>query len=390
MSASPTPQVARDALGNMLGGIRLASFAVPVALSQGDNTGPGTCFLNGTHVPFDKSTLGALYPSHAAYVNAVTQAANQNINDGFLLPADANELVADAAATVVGTGLTCGPLCANVAQFPLNPSTQNLRDQTEYYYFVSGQELLSLLDQATAAVAQGYTHGEQGSLQAKRESFGQANDLLHQYVDKVKAFAQQGRAAPESAALLLDFANTLIERITAEGLVQNEPLVTPGADGSLRMVEFYRSDVQQFFWGTDIAERTILDRAATAGGWTRSGASFVAWLNVPSAPANTSPVCRFVGAATGPISHFFTANAEECEALKANPRWIYEGIAFRAIMAPSGACAAGTIPVMRLYKAGTTLPGSRHRFVVDQARAATLVTFEAWTLEGVAFCVLSG
>jgi hypothetical protein len=50
-ATSPTPRVARDANGNALGGIRLASLAVPVALDSGINTGPGTCFLNGTHIP---------------------------------------------------------------------------------------------------------------------------------------------------------------------------------------------------------------------------------------------------------------------------------------------------------------------------------------------------
>src|SRR5205814_9393780 len=50
-SVSP-PNIARDAFGIGLGGIRLAEMEVPVAKEGGD-----TCGLGGTHVPFDRATL---------------------------------------------------------------------------------------------------------------------------------------------------------------------------------------------------------------------------------------------------------------------------------------------------------------------------------------------
>src|SRR5262245_23650869 len=100
-----TPRVlARDANGNALGGIRLASFAVPTATSTGQNTGGGNCSLYGVHIPFDTATLAALYPSHEGYVNAVRAAAEQNVLDGFLLKEDAQELMKDAQASLFGTG----------------------------------------------------------------------------------------------------------------------------------------------------------------------------------------------------------------------------------------------------------------------------------------------
>ena len=86
-------RVARDANGNGLGGIRLAPFAVPTAMSTGANTGGGNCSLYGVHIPFDTATLASLYPSHAGYVKAVTAVAEQNVLDGFLLKEDEQEMI---------------------------------------------------------------------------------------------------------------------------------------------------------------------------------------------------------------------------------------------------------------------------------------------------------
>jgi hypothetical protein len=209
--------VPRDEFGNTLGGIRLASFAVPVATDQGSNTNkpgvPGLCFLNGTHIPFDSETLDTLYPSHGDYVRATARAVKQNLRDGFLLAEDANELLDDAASSIYGRSLTCGPLCANVAQFPLNPSTSILRDHTRFYYFKGGEALLNTLDRATVLVAKGYTYAEQPDPKSQdraRWSFGDAIEQLERYIAQVERLEARGHAAPESAALLIDFANTLI------------------------------------------------------------------------------------------------------------------------------------------------------------------------------------
>jgi len=216
--------VPRDARGNALGGIRLASFAVPVALDQGSNNNkpgvPGLCFLNGTHIPFDQATLDALYPSHHGYVHAITQAAKQNMRDGFLLEEDAEEVVADASTSIYGLGLNCGPLCANIAQFPLNPSTSILRDHTKFYYFHGGGALLKTLDLATWWVARGYTFADQPdsrSQEESRKSFAEAAEVLRMYIKEVQHLEHRGRAAPESAALLVDYANILLEKLAELG-----------------------------------------------------------------------------------------------------------------------------------------------------------------------------
>jgi alpha/beta hydrolase family protein len=193
-----------------------------VATDQGSNSNqpgaPGLCFLNGSHVPFDTETLDALYPSHGEYVRATAHAVRRNLRDGFLLEEDADELLDDAASSIYGRGLTCGPLCANVAQFPLNPSTSILRDHTRFYYLQGGDALVDTLDRATLRVAKGYTWAgrpDARSQERGRRSFAAAIDTLEVYVGQVERLEARGRAAPESAALLIDFAEILIGELEA-------------------------------------------------------------------------------------------------------------------------------------------------------------------------------
>lgn len=100
--AGPPVQFARDSNGNVLGGIRLATHAVPTASNTGMNTGDGFCRLYGSHEPFDDQTLRTLYPDHATYVNAVREVVRQNIADGFILPEDGEQTIREAEVSTIG------------------------------------------------------------------------------------------------------------------------------------------------------------------------------------------------------------------------------------------------------------------------------------------------
>ena len=72
------------------------------------------------------------------------------------------------------------------------------------------------MDQANEWTAKGYSAAEQPDAKSQKEakkSFARAIGFLQVYIDKVQQMAAQGRAAPESAALLVDFANTLIAKL---------------------------------------------------------------------------------------------------------------------------------------------------------------------------------
>ena len=100
-SVGPPAVVVRDARGNALGGIRLAEHAVPTGVNTGQNSGPGFCRLNGSHADFDAPALASLYPTHAAYVDAVRAATADNLQSGYILRADADATIAAAEASAV-------------------------------------------------------------------------------------------------------------------------------------------------------------------------------------------------------------------------------------------------------------------------------------------------
>ena len=206
LTVSP-PSIARDQFGNGLGGIRLAEMEVPIARMGGD-----TCGLGGTHVPFDTATLKALYRNHGQYVSRVARAVQESVAAGFVLPADGEATVRKAAGSIIGYGLECGLLCEDARQFPVHPSSSLLRDQTSFLAFVGNEALVETLEEVTRNIATGYTFGADPKGAA---SFAKAIAGLQAYIDQVAQLLAAAHLRPETAQLLTDQANTLIQQIEA-------------------------------------------------------------------------------------------------------------------------------------------------------------------------------
>ena len=112
-AGTPAPQASRidiangayvtDKFGNALGGVRTPAVDAPTATLTGNgNTGTSLlCFLLGTTTPLSAARLAALYPLHSDYVAAVARSAASDVGRGFLLPADALQIDADAAGSEV-------------------------------------------------------------------------------------------------------------------------------------------------------------------------------------------------------------------------------------------------------------------------------------------------
>ena len=94
---------ATDANGNALGGIRTPAVDAPVATLSGRAAG-GTsfCFLFGSTVPFSPSQVELLHANHGEFVSAWTQATKSAREAGFLVAADAKELVSAAVQSDIG------------------------------------------------------------------------------------------------------------------------------------------------------------------------------------------------------------------------------------------------------------------------------------------------
>jgi hypothetical protein len=95
--------IVRDEHGNARGGIRTPYVDVPIATLSGEGqTGANFCRIFGTTVLFDQAKLASLYPSQAAYVDAVSRSTDRAVRSGFLRRADAPLIKGAAAETPVG------------------------------------------------------------------------------------------------------------------------------------------------------------------------------------------------------------------------------------------------------------------------------------------------
>jgi hypothetical protein len=92
--------IARDDVGNALGGVRSPYVDVPLAsYAPSDVPGP-LCALAGVETPLPADELADRYPDLLAYVEAFQASLDETVADGFLLAADVDEIV--EAANIAG------------------------------------------------------------------------------------------------------------------------------------------------------------------------------------------------------------------------------------------------------------------------------------------------
>ncbi|MHB9102625.1 MAG: TapB family protein [Sulfuricella sp.] len=173
---------------------------------------------------------------------------------------------------------------------------------------------------------------------------------------------------------------------------------------TVSVVEFYNTQLNHYFMTADPAEMDGIDRGSAGLGWVRTGLSFNAYT-LDSGIGEKAAVCRFYGdmklgpdgKRIGPNSHFYTANAFECEGVKASPGWMYEALAFSVSLPIEGICERGgggaailapdTLrPVYRAYNNRYMFNDSNHRYTPDIAVYQTMIN-QGWIGEGVVFCV---
>lgn len=95
----------KDELGNVTGGIRTPYVDAPAAVLSGEGQdGSSFCGLFGTTDLFDAAQMAQLYTDQAGYEVAVSAAADDAVEAGFLLPEDADRI--RAAATLQWQALT--------------------------------------------------------------------------------------------------------------------------------------------------------------------------------------------------------------------------------------------------------------------------------------------
>jgi len=167
------------------------------------------------------------------------------------------------------------------------------------------------------------------------------------------------------------------------------------------VIEFHNPALDHYFVTADPGEIAALDGGALGGAWKRTGNNFTGW-EIATAPAGAVPVCRFFGtdqyradgSRIGPNSHFYTADAAECELTRTGftsvagngntyPAWTFEANAFAVEPRASTLCAGGTRTLHRAYNNGAR-GDPNHRYATN---LALLESMPGWVVEGAVMCI---
>jgi hypothetical protein len=156
--------------------------------------------------------------------------------------------------------------------------------------------------------------------------------------------------------------------------------LTIAAYGSIvPVIEFYTLDFDHYFMAAEgQADVAALD-SGTIPDWLRTEQSFKAY---PAPAPGTSPVCRYYIPPEFGDSHFFSASPAECTAVQQRfPQLVLETPTAFYVALPdqvTGACAAGTIPVFRLWNGRVD---SNHRYTSDPAIKVQMIA-KGYVAEG--------
>lgn len=157
--------------------------------------------------------------------------------------------------------------------------------------------------------------------------------------------------------------------------------------GEVRAQEFWNDRIDHYFMAAGQGEIDGILSGAAGPGWHLTGESFKVWPTLPVPNNGIGPVCRFYGVpAGGPNSHFFTASTEECDIVKRNGGWFYEGVGF--YLRPVGnprRCPDGTLSVNRAYNNRAAQNDSNHRFTTSDSTIREMGRM-GWTVEGTVMC----
>ena len=173
-----------------------------------------------------------------------------------------------------------------------------------------------------------------------------------------------------------------------------------GQGAPLSLVEYRNGPLDHYFVTADPAERAAIESGLAGPGWERTVTLGHVWDPNVAGIAGTAgagdrvAICRFYGNPQvgadghrlGPNSHFYTADPDECEAVKHDRGWVFEGVVFEAMKTTAGGCTPPLVAVRRNYNQRFRENDSNHRYSIDPAVGAQM-TARGWADEGVVFCV---
>ena len=170
-----------------------------------------------------------------------------------------------------------------------------------------------------------------------------------------------------------------------EDMLKTDYIAPSPAQGGERIVVEFRNDaLNHYFITAEPDEAAMLDAGVVIPGWQRTGFDFKEWARA------IRTACRHAASsarpASVPIRTSIRSATTSAALTKANPYWLYEGIAFNSDPPVAEVCAADRVPVVRLYNNGMGGQAS-HRFVTSHSEVREMVQ-RGWMVEGVVFCAI--
>lgn len=160
-------------------------------------------------------------------------------------------------------------------------------------------------------------------------------------------------------------------------------------------IEYYNPDLDRYFITASAAEIDALDQHRLAG-WQRTGES-MAVGQVPATRLDLeyeydgTPVCRFYLPPGNGDSHFFSASANECAAVRSRfPEFVEETMSafYAALPSPgTGDCGVlagyvdGPLPLTPVYRLWRERAGGDHRYTTSTAIRDAMIA-DGWISEG--------
>ena len=162
------------------------------------------------------------------------------------------------------------------------------------------------------------------------------------------------------------------------------PFATTDAN-QLTAREFYNPLINHFFTTADPGEIDRVQRGDFGAGWQATGLGLKVNAAPPPGSPARAPVCRFRAAFRDPTFAFYTVDAPECELVKANRGWRYQGVSFYAIPAAGNTCPDGYLRVHRAYNNGFVRNDSNHRYTTSDSTMRDMQA-AGWTFESTVIC----
>ena len=204
-------------------------------------------------------------------------------------------------------------------------------------------------------------------------------DYSHVAPWEAHATAQEGNLSSQ-VSFALPYVESSVPWSDAE-IMSLQQCYAPSPESRMTAVEYYYRTFDHYFLTALPQEIAALD-AGTFPGWVRTGLSFQTYSRDP-AVAN---VCRFWSGQTfaPKSSHFYTPYTSECDHLRQQGVWQFEGYAF-GLELPTGLPGQGTCgtamqPLYRAYNNGMS-GAPNHRYTTDPAVLDAMIA-QGWITEG--------